>query len=32
MAALSDGAVPPEPARHQLADDAAAVVGRYWEL
>jgi len=32
MAALGNGAVPPEPARHPLADEAAAVLGRYWEL
>jgi acetoin utilization deacetylase AcuC-like enzyme len=32
MSALADGATPPEPARHPLADEAAAVLGRYWEL
>jgi acetoin utilization deacetylase AcuC-like enzyme len=32
MAALADGAVPPEPARHPLAEEAAQVLGRYWEL
>jgi acetoin utilization deacetylase AcuC-like enzyme len=32
MAALGDGAVPSEVARHPLADEAAAVLGRYWEL
>ena len=26
------GALPPEVARHPLADDAADVLGRYWEL
>jgi hypothetical protein len=32
MAALAGGAVPPEVARHPLADDAADVLGRYWDL
>ena len=32
MAALANGAAPPEPARHPLAEQAAEVVGRYWEL
>jgi acetoin utilization deacetylase AcuC-like enzyme len=32
MAALGNGALPPEVARHPLADDAADVLGRYWEL
>jgi acetoin utilization deacetylase AcuC-like enzyme len=32
MAALGNGAVPPEVARHPLAEDAARVLGRYWEL
>jgi acetoin utilization deacetylase AcuC-like enzyme len=32
MIGLTDGPVPPEPARHELADQAAEVVGRYWEL
>jgi acetoin utilization deacetylase AcuC-like enzyme len=32
MDALTDGAVPPEVARHPLADEATEVVGRYWEL
>ena len=32
MAALANGAVPPEVARHPLAEEAAEVVGRYWEL
>jgi acetoin utilization deacetylase AcuC-like enzyme len=32
MAALANGAMPAEVARHPLADEAAAVVGRYWEL
>jgi acetoin utilization deacetylase AcuC-like enzyme len=32
MAALENGALPAGVARHPLADDAAAVVGRYWEL
>ncbi|HLM08898.1 MAG TPA: histone deacetylase [Thermoleophilaceae bacterium] len=32
MAALADGAVPPEVARHPLAEQAAEVLGRYWEL
>jgi acetoin utilization deacetylase AcuC-like enzyme len=32
MAALTDGAVAPEVARHPLAEEAAEVVGRYWEL
>jgi acetoin utilization deacetylase AcuC-like enzyme len=32
MAALGDGAVPYEVARHPLADEAAGVLGRYWEL
>jgi acetoin utilization deacetylase AcuC-like enzyme len=32
MAALTGGAVPPEVARHPLAEEAAGVVGRYWEL
>ena len=32
MAALGEGAVPSEVARHPLADEAAGVLGRYWEL
>jgi acetoin utilization deacetylase AcuC-like enzyme len=32
MAALSGGAPLPEPARHPLADDAAELLGRYWDL
>jgi acetoin utilization deacetylase AcuC-like enzyme len=32
MDALANGAAPPEVARHPLADEAAAVLGRYWEL
>jgi acetoin utilization deacetylase AcuC-like enzyme len=32
MAALAGGAEPPEAARHPLADQAAEVLGRYWEL
>ena len=32
MSALADGATPPEVARHPLADEAAEVLGRYWEL
>ena len=32
MAALTDGAARPEVARHPLAEEAAEVVGRYWEL
>jgi acetoin utilization deacetylase AcuC-like enzyme len=32
MAALSNGAAPEDVARHPLADDAAAVHRRYWEL
>ncbi len=32
MAALANGAVPAEVARHPLADEAAEVIGRYWEL
>jgi acetoin utilization deacetylase AcuC-like enzyme len=33
MAALSGDGAPPEPvARHPLADEAADVLGRYWEL
>jgi acetoin utilization deacetylase AcuC-like enzyme len=32
MAALADGALPPEPALHRLAAEAAEVLGRYWEL
>jgi len=32
MAALTGGTAPPEPARHPLAERAAEVVGRYWEL
>jgi acetoin utilization deacetylase AcuC-like enzyme len=33
MSALADGAAPPpEVARHPLAEEAAAVVGRYWDL
>jgi acetoin utilization deacetylase AcuC-like enzyme len=32
MAALTDGAVPPEVARHPLAAEASEIVGRYWEL
>ena len=32
MAALGGGALPPEVARHPLADDAADVLRRYWDL
>jgi acetoin utilization deacetylase AcuC-like enzyme len=32
MSALANGATPPEAARHPLADEAAEVLGRYWEL
>jgi acetoin utilization deacetylase AcuC-like enzyme len=32
MAALGDGAVPPEVARHPIAERAAEVLGRYWDL
>jgi acetoin utilization deacetylase AcuC-like enzyme len=32
MTGLTDDPAPPEPPRHQLADQAAEVVGRYWEL
>jgi acetoin utilization deacetylase AcuC-like enzyme len=32
MAALANGATPPEVARHPLAEEAAGVLGRYWEL
>jgi acetoin utilization deacetylase AcuC-like enzyme len=32
VAALANGAAPSEPARHPLAEQAAEVVGRYWEL
>ena len=32
MAALANGAAPPEVARHPLAEQAAGVAGRYWEL
>jgi acetoin utilization deacetylase AcuC-like enzyme len=32
MSALTDGATAPEVARHPLADEAAEVLGRYWEL
>ena len=32
MAALTGGAVPPEVARDPLAEQAAEVLGRYWEL
>ena len=32
MAALAGHADPPEAARHPLADQAAEVLGRYWEL
>ena len=32
MAALAGDADPPEAARHPLADQAAEVLGRYWEL
>jgi acetoin utilization deacetylase AcuC-like enzyme len=32
MTALTDGAAPSEVARHPLAEEAAEVVGRYWEL
>jgi acetoin utilization deacetylase AcuC-like enzyme len=32
MAALSGGAVPPEPTRHPLAEDAIELLGRYWDL
>jgi acetoin utilization deacetylase AcuC-like enzyme len=32
MATLAGGAVPPEVARDPLADEAAELLGRYWEL
>ena len=32
MEALAGGAEPPESARHPLAEQAAEVLGRYWEL
>jgi acetoin utilization deacetylase AcuC-like enzyme len=32
MSALANGPTPPEVARHPLADEAAEVLGRYWEL
>jgi acetoin utilization deacetylase AcuC-like enzyme len=32
MAVLANGAEPPEVARHPLADEAAGVLQRYWEL
>ena len=32
MAALSAGPLQPEVARHPLAEDAAEVLGRYWDL
>ena len=32
MAVLANGAMPPEVARHPLADQAAEVLERYWEL
>ncbi len=32
LSALANGVTPPEVARHRLADEAAAVLGRYWEL
>jgi acetoin utilization deacetylase AcuC-like enzyme len=32
MAALRGGPLPPDVARHPLADDAAGVLGRYWDL
>jgi acetoin utilization deacetylase AcuC-like enzyme len=32
MAALANGAMPSAVARHPLADEAAEVLGRYWEL
>ena len=32
MAALARGLLPPEVARHPLADDAADVLGRYWDF
>ena len=32
MSALANGVVPPEVARHPLADEAAGVLGRYWDL
>jgi len=32
MAALAGGVLPPEVARHPLAEDAAAVLGRYWDF
>jgi acetoin utilization deacetylase AcuC-like enzyme len=32
IAALGGGAVPPEVARHPLAQEAAGVLGRYWDL
>ncbi len=32
MAGLGRGALPPEVARHPLAEDTIEVAGRYWEL
>ena len=32
MLALGGGALPPDAARHPLAEDAADVLGRYWDL
>src|SRR5688572_15668863 len=32
MSALANGATPADVARHPLADEAAGVLGRYWEL
>ena len=32
MSALANAATPPDVARHPLADEAAEVLGRYWEL
>ena len=32
MAALDGGPLQPEVARHPLADDAAELLGRYWDL
>jgi acetoin utilization deacetylase AcuC-like enzyme len=32
MSALANGAVPPAVGRHPLAEEAAQVVGRYWDL
>jgi acetoin utilization deacetylase AcuC-like enzyme len=32
MAALAGGALPPEVARHPLAEDAVGMLGRYWDF